>query len=57
MPKGYRFRQRALSAMVGKRGASAYVEAAVQRQIERDNPLQFRHSGYDRSVTHGMADP
>ncbi|MBC9716386.1 hypothetical protein H9Y04_28010 [Streptomyces sp. TRM66268-LWL] len=42
----------AVRSRVGKRGVSAYIEAAVQRQIERDNLQELvddhvaRHGGF-----------
>ncbi|WXH43483.1 hypothetical protein WEB32_25885 [Streptomyces netropsis] len=39
---------------VGKRGVSAYLERAAQRQIERDNPDELI-ADFDK--THGPADP
>ncbi|MGW5483707.1 hypothetical protein ACWEU6_22775 [Streptosporangium sandarakinum] len=44
----------AIRDRVGKRGVSAYLEKAAQRQIERDN-LDELIADFDR--THGPADP
>ncbi|WP_030742245.1 hypothetical protein [Streptomyces sp. NRRL F-5135] len=40
----------AVRARVGKRGFSAYVDAAVQRQIERDNLAELLA---EHEATHG----
>lgn len=45
---------RAIRERVGKRGVSAYLERAAQRQIERDN-LEELIADFDR--VHGPADP
>ncbi|AZM91683.1 MULTISPECIES: hypothetical protein [Streptomyces] len=44
----------AIRERVGKRGVSAYLEKAAQRQIERDN-LDELIADFDK--THGPADP
>ncbi|MFF9122633.1 hypothetical protein ACF09J_04900 [Streptomyces sp. NPDC014889] len=44
----------AIRERVGKRGVSAYLEKAAQRQIERDN-LDELISDFDK--VHGPADP
>ncbi|MCZ0983172.1 hypothetical protein O1L60_40680 [Streptomyces diastatochromogenes] len=44
----------AIRERVGKRGVSAYLEKAAQRQIERDN-LDDLIADFDK--THGPADP
>ncbi|MFJ8464254.1 hypothetical protein [Streptomyces swartbergensis] len=44
----------AIRERVGKRGVSAYLEKAAQRQIERDN-LDELIAEFDK--THGPADP
>ncbi|GAA3423112.1 hypothetical protein ACWDTT_01930 [Streptosporangium sandarakinum] len=44
----------AIRDRVGKRGVSAYLEKAAQRQIERDN-LDELIADFER--THGPADP
>lgn len=44
----------AIRERVGKRGVSAYLEKAAQRQIERDN-LDELIADFDR--VHGPADP
>ncbi|WP_200308579.1 hypothetical protein [Streptomyces adelaidensis] len=44
----------AIRERVGKRGVSAYLEKAAQRQIERDN-LDELISGFEEA--HGPADP
>ncbi|MCG7208220.1 hypothetical protein [Streptomyces arenae] len=44
----------AIRERVGKRGVSAYLEKAAQRQIERDN-LDELIADFDRM--HGPADP
>lgn len=44
----------AIRERVGKRGVSAYLERAAQRQIERDN-LDELIADFDK--THGLADP
>ncbi|ATW47216.1 hypothetical protein [Streptomyces xantholiticus] len=44
----------AIRERVGKRGVSAYLEKAAQRQIERDN-LDELIVDFDK--THGPADP
>ncbi|WP_431772722.1 hypothetical protein [Streptomyces cucumeris] len=44
----------AIRERVGKRGVSAYLEKAAQRQIERDN-LDELIADFDQ--THGPADP
>ncbi|MFC9858476.1 MULTISPECIES: hypothetical protein [unclassified Streptomyces] len=47
----------AVRARVGKRGFSAYVDAAVQRQIERDNLAELtadheaEHGAFSRAET------
>jgi hypothetical protein len=45
---------RAIRERVGKRGVSAYLERAAQRQIERDN-LDELIADFDK--VHGPADP
>lgn len=45
---------RAIRERVGKRGVSAYLERAAQRQIERDN-LDELVADFDKM--HGPADP
>ncbi|MFC4466031.1 hypothetical protein ACFPH6_16110 [Streptomyces xiangluensis] len=45
---------RAIRERVGKRGVSAYLERAAQRQIERDN-LDELIADFDK--VHGLADP
>jgi hypothetical protein len=45
---------RAIRERVGKRGVSAYLERAAQRQIERDN-LDELIADFDE--VHGPADP
>jgi hypothetical protein len=45
---------RAIRERVGKRGVSAYLESAAQRQIERDN-LDELITEFDQ--VHGPADP
>lgn len=44
----------AIRERVGKRGVSAYLEKAAQRQIERDN-LDELIAGFEE--VHGAADP
>lgn len=44
----------AIRERVGKRGVSAYLERAAQRQIERDN-LDELIADFDK--VHGQADP
>ncbi|GLF98846.1 hypothetical protein [Streptomyces yaizuensis] len=44
----------AIREKVGKRGVSAYLERAAQRQIERDN-LDELIADFDK--VHGQADP
>jgi hypothetical protein len=46
--------QRGVRERVGKRGVSAYLEKAAQRQIERDN-LDELIADFDK--VHGPADP
>lgn len=45
---------RAIRERVGKRGVSAYLEKAAQRQIEREN-LDELIAGFEE--VHGPADP
>ncbi|MFI7699451.1 hypothetical protein [Nonomuraea sp. NPDC049480] len=44
----------ALKERVGKRGISAYVEALIQRQLERD---RLRELIEDAEAEHGPVDP
>ncbi|WP_406158341.1 hypothetical protein [Streptomyces canus] len=44
----------ALRARTGKRGVSAYVEALIQRQLERD---RLHELITDAEAEHGPADP
>lgn len=44
----------ALKARTGRRGMSAYVEALVQRQLERD---RLRELIEDAEAAHGPAEP
>jgi hypothetical protein len=44
----------ALKARTGRRGMSAYVEALVQRQLERD---RLRELIEDAEAEHGQVDP